>query len=50
MPRFAIQNTEARLTSRDIKYENTKPNAFILSTNFESPLVITCVATEPQDV
>jgi hypothetical protein len=50
MSRFAIQNTEAKVSTRDIKYDTASPNAFIIATNFDSPYVVTCTATEPEDI
>jgi hypothetical protein len=50
MSKFAIQNTEAKVSSRNIKYETAAPNAFIIATNFDSPYVVTCTATEPADI
>lgn len=50
MPKFSIQNTEAKISSRDVKYQLTTPNAFMLATNFDSPYIITLVANEPYDI
>lgn len=50
MSKFAIQNTEAKVSSRNIKYETASPNAFIIATNFDSPYVVNFLATEPQNI
>jgi hypothetical protein len=50
MPKFAIQNTEAKVSSRDVKYDSATPNAFFLATNFESPYVLNLTANEPYDI
>jgi len=50
MSKFAIQNTEAKISTRDIKYDTATPNAFIIATNFASPYVVTLTANEPEDI
>jgi hypothetical protein len=50
MPKFAIQNTEAKVSTRDIKYAASTPNAFVIATNFSSPYVLTCTANDPEDI
>lgn len=50
MSRFAIQNIESKMSYRETKYENSNPNAFVLATNFESPLPFVLTASVPQDV
>ena len=50
MPKFAIQNTEAKVSSRDIKYDVSTPNAFIIATNFASPYIVPCIANTPKDI
>jgi hypothetical protein len=50
MPKFAIQNTEAKVSSRDVKYDSATPNAFFLATNFDSPYVLNLTANDPYDI
>lgn len=50
MPSFAIQNTEAKESTRVIKYESATPNAFVIATNFSSPYVLEFTAGDPIDI
>lgn len=50
MPKFAIQNTEAKTSTRVIKYDSSTPNAFVIATNFSSPYVLELTASDPIDI
>jgi hypothetical protein len=50
MPKFAIQDNEAKTSTRVIKYEASTPNAFVIATNFSTPYVLELTANNPIEI